>query len=124
MVSYRKDHGDTLDLEDFNTLVKVHFLNGTIKQLRQFPEVTAAHISALERAKDARNYIAHESAIFFETSARYLVIARLKRLREQVSHLAHGSNLVHSWSYEIGHRRPPPRDIFPQYPKIIDQWVF
>ena len=112
-------------LEAFNAVVKERFLHGTIRKLGNLPETTEQELRVLEQAKDARNYIAHEGAMFFASSSKWLIIARLKMLREEVSHLAHGANLVSLWSYEIENREPGPRwDIFSEYPEMVDRWVF
>ncbi len=109
-------------LEALNGVIKERFLHGTIKELGK--DITQEDIAILERAKDARNFIAHEGAAYFGSTNQWMIIARLKKLREEVKHLAHGANLVSSWSYEIGNREPAPGRFVKNYPKIVDQWVF
>jgi hypothetical protein len=121
--SYIEERPDASILEAFNAIIQASFLDGTIKRLGQLSDITASDISLLQRAKDARNFIAHEGAMFF-SSRKGLIIARLKVLREEVLHLAHGANLVSLWSYEIENREPGPRGIFEEYPKMVDRWVF
>lgn len=121
--SYIQEHDGASVLDALDAIMRACFLDGTIKRLGQFSDITGNDISLLQRAKDARNFIAHEGAMFF-SSGKSLIVARLKALRKEVVHLAHGANLVSLWSYEIENREPGPRDIFAQYPKMVDDWVF
>jgi hypothetical protein len=75
-------------------------------------------------AKDARNYSAYEGAMFFASSNNWLIVARLKSLRQEVAHLAHGANLVFLRSYEIENKEPGPLGFFEAYPQMVDHWVF
>lgn len=119
----QKNEGASLQ-EAFSNF-KEKFLHGTIKGLGEISEIKKEELDTLERAKDARNYIAHESALFFAgTEKKGLIFARLKKLREEVQILAHGANLVFLWSYEIEHRELGPREIFKNYPDMVDNWVF
>jgi hypothetical protein len=122
-VSYMQDHEGISIVDAFNAIIKARFLGGTIKHLGQLSDITEKDISLLERAKEARNFVAHEGAIFC-SSSKWLIIAQLKALRKEVLHLAHGANLVSLWSYEIENREPGPRGIFDEYPKMVDRWVF
>jgi hypothetical protein len=122
-VSYIQDHEGTSALDAFHAIIKARFLDGTIKRLGQLSDITEKDVSLLERAKEARNFIAHEGAIFF-SSGKWLIIAQLKALRTEVRHLAHGANLVSLWSYEIENRKSGPRGIFDEYPEMVDRWVF
>lgn len=117
-----KTGASILDLEAFTAVIKERFLHGTIKELGK--DITEEHIAILERAKDARNFIAHEGAAYFDSTNQWLIIARLKTLREEVKHLTQGANLVSLWSYEIENKEPGPRRFFKEYPKTVDQWVF
>jgi hypothetical protein len=122
MASYLEDNADA-SLSDAFAVPKERLLDGTIKRLGQFPDITEEHLCILQRTKDARNFIAHEGALF-SSGGRWLIVARLKALRQEVAHLAHGANLVSLWSYEIENKGPGPIFFFHEYPKLVDDWVF
>ena len=98
MSDYIQENKVASILEAFNAVFKERFLHGTIKDFGKVSDINEKHISILERAKDARNYIAHEGATFFAFNSQWLIIARLKTLREEVRHLTQGANLVSLWS--------------------------
>lgn len=56
--SYLRENGGRI-LEAFNAVFKKQLLAGTIKDLGVYGDITAQDIIVLERAKDARNYLAH-----------------------------------------------------------------
>ncbi|MGH9426304.1 MAG: hypothetical protein ACRD2L_08380 [Terriglobia bacterium] len=46
------------------SLSKEKLLGPTVAKLRLFPEVTSEDVALLEKARDARNFIAHDGAAF------------------------------------------------------------
>jgi len=111
-------------LETFNKAFRERMLHGTLKALSDLSYVSENEVSVLERAKDARNYIAHEGAVFLASENRWLVVAALKTLRQQVLHLINGHNLVSLWEYEIQNKQPGSRQYFELYPTQAEIWVF
>jgi hypothetical protein len=85
----------------------------------------AAVNEILGKAREARNFIAHEGmgvGLLTELSAVHLV-EHAARLRSAVSDLAVGDNLVSTWCYLIAEREPTP-SIKHHYPEMVDGWVF
>ena len=97
-------------------------LAALISPLRISPE----QVAILEKAKDARNFIAHEGAaigpVYLATSK--IIERRLGELRDSVSHLADGDNLVSRWIYEIEEKEAAPRSFYEEYPSMLLAWVF
>lgn len=106
--------------------MKDKLLGPTLNELKGFPEFTAADVAKLERAKDARNFIAHESTEIgsLSSATAKVICERIGRLRTELSALASGDNLVSAWVYEISEKEPPPRGIQSEYPEWVSQWVF
>lgn len=102
---------------------KDRWLAQTVKSLGQLSGISENDITTLEEAVAARNYIAHESTLFFHGN-KWLTIATLKKLRLEVQRLSKGTSLTSLWSYEIENREPGPKGIFNDYPKLVDDWCF
>lgn len=105
---------------------KDKMLAPTLSELQRFPIVQPNEVQVLERAKDARNFIAHEGAgIGPVASASARTIAeQTKRLRCEVANLVAGDNIVSAWIYEIEEKEVAPREIQRLYPQWVDRWVF
>ncbi|MDX9689018.1 MAG: hypothetical protein RBT70_00935 [Alphaproteobacteria bacterium] len=103
---------------------KDRWLAQTVKSLGQLSGITDNDVATLEEAVAARNYIAHESTLFFHSQVKWLTIATVKKLRFEVQRLSKGTSLTSLWSYEIENREPGPRGIFYEYPKLVDDWCF
>jgi|GEM_PF-6548310 len=103
---------------------KDRWLAQTVKSLGQLSGITDKDVATLEEAVAARNYIAHESTLFFHGRSTWLTIATVKKLRLEVQRLSKGTSLTSLWSYEIENREPGPRGIFNEYPKLADAWCF
>ncbi len=89
-------------------------------------KITQGDVMLIERAKDARNYIAHEGALLgllSEVNANDIE-KKLLHLRREISFLIKGDNLISSWVYEIEDKEPAPSEIQRLYPKWIKKWVF
>lgn len=101
-------------------------LGRTIGELKDFPIMDEGDVAILKRAKDARNFIAHEGARLgplFSVSAERLRTQAVQ-LRLKLRALAAGDNLVSSWLYEIEERMPAPSRIRDAYASWIESWVF
>ncbi|MEV7952087.1 hypothetical protein AB0O74_34615 [Streptomyces rubiginosohelvolus] len=81
----------------------------------------------LRRAKEARNFIAHEGASVGDISAvrDQHILAHARRLRSAVLELAEGDNIVSQWGFHFEEpRQSLPQDLIDAYPRMIDGWVF
>lgn len=107
--------------------IKDKMLCATLGEIRKLPFGTNVEdAETLERAKDARNFIAHEAARLghLSTVTASALESRTAALREAVSALAIGDNLISRWLYEIEEREHAPLTIRREYPNWIDNWVF
>lgn len=106
--------------------MKDKLLGPTIAELKGFPDVSSNDIVVLEQAKNARNFIAHESADIghLSSASAKQIHEQLARLRCELRALVAGDNLVSRWVYEIEEKEPAPSGIQAAYPKWVEQWVF
>lgn len=83
-------------------------------------------MNVLDRARSARNFIAHEGADVGSVWARPDVILRhVVKLRAAVADLVAGDNVVSEWVYGLEEpHQSVPRDLIEAYPAMIDDWVF
>ncbi|WP_035838825.1 hypothetical protein [Kitasatospora azatica] len=81
----------------------------------------------LDKAREARNFIAHEGADVGDIcfSDRRQILAHASRLRDAVTDLTRGDNIVSLWVFgtEEPHE-PPPTHLIDAYPAMVDDWVF
>jgi hypothetical protein len=107
------------------SLAKDKLLGPTINDLKKFPSVSEPQVTALEKARDARNYIAHEGAYFGSLQARPESIHKhLARLRAAVKDLVPGDDVVSRWVYEIEEKELASCHIMTDYPEMVESWVF
>lgn len=120
----RKEHSDASAAMVLAKAIRDKFLGPTITDMRAFFQTE--DIVVLERAKDARNFIAHESANIgpLHYASAPHIRQRLALLRTELEALAAGDNLVSAWVYEVEEKEPAPRDIRGAYPDWIKNWVF
>jgi hypothetical protein len=106
--------------------VRAKFLGDTIKLIGNAPDIHPTDLAILQAAKDARNYIAHESAELGTLSdARAETILKLfAELEPRVIEVARGDNLVSAWCYEICEGEPAPFGIQEEYVQLVSNWVF
>lgn len=106
--------------------MKKKMLGPTIQKLKDPLEFTAGDLETLERARDARNYIAHESAKLDPLSSvsAEIIIEKFARLRVELQALIVGDNLVSRWVYEISEKELAPRGIQEAYSSWVLEWVF
>lgn len=116
---------------DFNAaLTLVHAmkdkcLGPTLLALRSATS-SETDLRILERAKDARNFIAHECALLGELSLirQQDLTDQLARLRKEVEQLAAGDNVISRWVYEINEKEPAPKGIQLNYVEAVVLWTF
>ena len=106
--------------------MKARMLGGTIRELKGSPHFAGANLEAVDKARESRNFIAHEAAdlgypLCYASSDN--IAKRLSKLRVAVSVLAAGDNVVSRWLYEIEEKHPAG-NIRNEYIGAIDQWIF
>ncbi|MFE6852956.1 hypothetical protein ACFVDH_19450 [Streptomyces sp. NPDC057674] len=102
-------------------------LGGTLHCLASHPMGVTMDMDILHKAREARNFIAHEGAsIGYSWSARReSILEHAVKLRAAVADLAAGDNLISQWCY--GLEEPDasqPTDWIAAYPDLVDRWVF
>lgn len=119
----RDDASATIELAK---VLKDKMLCATIKELKGFSDIGSSDVQLLEKAKDARNYIAHECASFGPVSGipAKAISARLEELRGHLVSLVAGDNVVSRWVYEIEEKEPAPQEIQKTYLERVERWVF
>ncbi len=105
--------------------MKDKLLGPTINEMKDFPSFDSDDVAMLERAKNARNCIAHEIAEIGSLSSASAnhIQKQLARLRSELDVLIAGDNLVSRWVYEIEEKEAAPRAIQSTYPEWVDEWV-
>ena len=95
--------------EAFASIAKNKMLHSTLVDLGKFPQVTPDDLAALEKAKDGRNFIAHEGALFGMVwlARKREIEEHVEKLRNAVRALAEGDNVVSGWVYEIEEKERP-----------------
>jgi hypothetical protein len=126
LVDFYRETNDGEAMMVLAQTIKDRMLGLTLGELRGFPIVKPDDVEILERAKDARNFIAHEAAgIGHLSSASSATLgAQTARLRREVASLVAGDNLVSRWVYEIEEKEAAPCEIQRLYPGWVDRWVF
>ena len=97
-----------------------------IKKFSEIHNIESQKVDLLKKAKDARNYIVHESAVipFGYPSANSQIVIKSVELKEKVFDLAQGYNIISMWAYSIEEKSPPPFTISSTYPDQVLDWVF
>lgn len=127
-VAKRLSDGDRIDLEsaakDSERLME-SFLGIALRKIVGEYKINDEDARTLTAAKDARNYIAHESANSCSQSNFEIVFGHDEWtvLREHVLALANGHNLLCCWAYEFEERQPRPLTLSQAYPQQITDWI-
>jgi hypothetical protein len=126
LAEHYESTGDTSATRALAKALKDQCLGPTLRELKDRPDLKAGDIALLERARDARNFIAHEVAILGGLSdiGETLISQRIKLLRAHVVALTAADNMVSRWVYEIEEKEPAPDEIQEVYPELIARWVF
>ena len=122
-------HEKTKDIEASLLLVRAlrdRALMETIRKMGVRMTHAQEDKNTLERAKNARNRIAHHIAMVGDLS---LASARTigehqNELQSLLNILIAGDNLVSRWVYEVSEREPAPEGIQRAYPRLVRGWVF
>jgi hypothetical protein len=106
--------------------MKEKMLAGTLAEMGTAMPIKSEDIALLERAKDARNFVAHEGGhighIWSATAQD--INAQLEKLRAEVKALAAGDNVVSRWQYGIQEKEPAPIGMCEFYPPALEDWIF
>lgn len=129
LLDLTKDDPVTFLEEAAAKLPKDKVLGPTLQDLfaRTDINIRPDQVAALTKAKDARNYIAHEGAMAIDELSSYNVqrmLDALRTLRVMVIDLANGDNIVSAWVYMIDEPREPLPYIVRDYPDLVDDWIF
>jgi hypothetical protein len=106
-------------------LPKPKMLDGTLQDLS--PHMSQAELTVLQKARLARNYIAHEGAAAIgPLSSRNVraMLNALRGLRAAVIDLAGDDNIVSEWIYFFEEPREAMAGLGDDYLDRIDRWVF
>jgi hypothetical protein len=102
-------------------------LGGTLHSLANHPMGVTMDMDTLHKAREARNFIAHEGAsIGYIWSARLeSILQHAAKLRAAVADLAAGDNLISQWCHGLEEpHASQPTDWIAAYPDLVDRWVF
>ena len=102
-------------------------LGGTLQNiLRRSVGDDSSTSALLDKARSARNFVAHEGAAVgaIWDLRKKTIVQSTSLLRSAVGDLAAGDNVVSSWCYEISEREPAPQMLKAAYPAMLDEWVF
>lgn len=124
---YVEKGGDISDAEAVVLVLRAKLLGPTIRDMSGFPDFDAEDVALLERAKDARNFIAHESANLgwplSDVSAHH-IHGNLVRLRREVENLTAGDSFISGWVFGIEQKEPAPQEVQQAYPQWVKRWIF
>ncbi len=81
------------------------------------------HARLLTMAKDARNFVAHESALESLLVSRVADAHALAEFRDQLDVLIRAYNLLSAWAYESEEQEPAPVGYYRRYPRDLAAWV-
>ena len=126
ITDYHKATGDGSATAALARALKDKTLGPTIRDLNNIAPLNESDLAAFERARDARNYIAHESARVgsLSSASAKTIDEKITRLKTELEALTAADNVVSTWIYEIEEKEPAPRGIQDAYPKWVLQWVF
>ncbi|GHF36377.1 hypothetical protein [Streptomyces griseosporeus] len=123
-------HDDADEVASFDAIVaalpKDEVLGPTLRRLIGHMTASEELADILQRAREARNLIAHEGAGVGDISVvrERHILEHAARLRSGVRDLAAGRNIVSQWGYHLEEwRQSLPWDLINAYPKVIDDWV-
>lgn len=119
-----KTISDVEQLPDYSALLLKRFLGTVIQRFGSRYPIKREQYEILERAREARNYIAHEAGtpcLYYNTHEP--IIEALPQLRTNITALAEGDNLVSGWSYMIQEKNFPPAGIRQSYVHEITSYI-
>ncbi len=103
-------------------------LGETLRDLgRHLAHARSWDVNVLDKARKARNFIAHEGADIghMNSASARRILDRVSLLRTAVTDLTLGDNVVSQWVFGIEEPRAPlPVYLIEAYPQMVDDWVF
>lgn len=126
ITAHQADPALTLE-EVFAAVPADKLLGGTLHSLAAHAMGQTMDMSTLHKAREARNFIAHEGAsigdMWSANSDR--ILRHAVKLRSAVKDLAHGDNIISQWCHGLDELHElPPTDWIKCYPETVDTWVF
>lgn len=112
------------ELPAYSNLLLKRFLGPVVKRFGSKYGIKPEQYKVLEKARNARNYLAHEGA----TPCLYYrhpeaITEALPLFKRSIGELAEGDNLVSGWSYMIQEKELPPYRIKQQYCDQITAYI-
>lgn len=101
-------------------------LNPTLQALASILETREEEVALLNRARQARNFIAHHGGQvgFVPSVDQRRVDEYLDRLRAAVRDLVDGDNVISRWVYEVEEKQTAPASMVAAYPSLAERWIF
>ena len=126
IVQHYEDTGDSSASLKLAMTLKDKMLAQTVKGMSCYSVLSESEVALLERAKDARNFIAQESTAtgLVNSASREVIMSLYDQLRQEVEALVAGDNIVSRMVYEIEEKEPAPKYIYEAYSSKITDWVF
>jgi hypothetical protein len=126
ITAHQADPALTLE-EVFAAVPADKLLAGTLHNLAAHAMGQTMDMGTLHKAREARNFIAHEGAsigyIWSANSDR--ILGHAVKLRAAEKDLAHGDNIISQWCHGLEEPHElPPTDWIKCYPETVDAWVF
>lgn len=123
--AYKEGKMSLAEFASFSEKLVQRMLGTTVRGLGDIPDVTQDQIDTLSKAKDARNFIAHEGIrpCLYQAEGSETLLGQLRRYRANVELLAEGHNLVAGWAYAIEYKKPPPYTIRTTYQQTMVRWI-
>lgn len=125
----------SVPLDEFRTSVtdrirdpeayKERVLKRAIEQLARRHGIGESHADLLERARKARNYIAHNAAVLNLSRAGDVVEAQsaLSTYLQHVHVLVRAYSLLSAWAYEFEEREAASLTMLESYPRGLEAWI-
>lgn len=123
-----ENHGRRKSCDEMKQLMNLLgrvLLGKMVQRFEHYGEFSASDIEILKLGTEARNYIAHKSALVVSEypDRPDELIQQIAHLKERVADLVNADNLVSSWSYEIQEKEPTPKALYDIYPSRIWSWI-
>ncbi len=126
IVAMSHDTDDTEAIFASAAAAKDRTLGKTLEGMAKISAVTSDEIDGLSKARNARNYIAHDSGKIgqLHTLRAEHIAEAFTALRLAVIDLAHGDNIISVWQFEIQEKEVAPEWMTQTYEARTLNWVF
>ena len=125
IVSMYRDTGDASATLKAVAAARGQMLHATLEGMKGTADNLLDHseIARLSRAREARNFVAHESGKINIYRAEHIAEA-FTALRSAVVDLASGDNVISTWLFEISEKSPAPKWMTETYEARVCNWIF